>query len=118
MGPAQQRPALAGFRDTVSELTRKGLSLGDVEGAINSQPALTEDQKASLWVFAFALRDRSDRERQVRALSAVVQAALGVESHAGATDHARPREFDSRGFPIPQRSRSFIERVARLLNPE
>jgi hypothetical protein len=34
-----------------------------------------------------------------------------------ARDGARPREFDESGFPIPQRNPSFIERVARLLNP-
>jgi hypothetical protein len=30
---------------------------------------------------------------------------------------ARPREFDARGFPIPQRNPRFLERVSRLLNP-
>jgi hypothetical protein len=34
-----------------------------------------------------------------------------------AADSARPQEFDSNGFPVVQRSRSFLERVARLLNP-
>jgi hypothetical protein len=29
----------------------------------------------------------------------------------------RPREFDESGFPIPQRNPSFVERIARLLNP-
>jgi hypothetical protein len=29
----------------------------------------------------------------------------------------RPREFDESGFPVPQRSPTFVERVARLLNP-
>ena len=28
-----------------------------------------------------------------------------------------PREFDANGFPVPQRNTSFLERVARLLNP-
>ena len=35
----------------------------------------------------------------------------------GAADRARPQEFDTHGFPVVQRSRSFLERVARLLNP-
>jgi hypothetical protein len=35
----------------------------------------------------------------------------------GAGDQARPQEFDTNGFPVVQRSRSFIERIARLLNP-
>ena len=118
MGSTEERPALPGFRDTVNELTRKGLPLGDVEQAINSQAGLTEDQKAALWLFAFSLGDRSEPQRQARELSAVAEAGLGAESPEGATDRARPREFDSRGFPIPQRSRSFIERVARLLNPD
>jgi hypothetical protein len=34
-----------------------------------------------------------------------------------AADRARPQEFDTNGFPIVQRSRSFLDRVARLLNP-
>ena len=34
-----------------------------------------------------------------------------------AADRARPQAFDTNGFPVVQRSRSFVERVARLLNP-
>ncbi len=30
---------------------------------------------------------------------------------------ARPIEFDESGFPLPQRNPSFVQRVARLLNP-
>jgi hypothetical protein len=30
---------------------------------------------------------------------------------------ARPREFDENGFPVPQGAPTFLERVARLLNP-
>jgi hypothetical protein len=36
---------------------------------------------------------------------------------AAAVDHPRPLEFDESGFPIPQRTPSFVARVARLLNP-
>jgi hypothetical protein len=107
MGAAQGRPALAGFRNTVRDLTKQGLPLGDVEDAINAQPALSEDQRAALWLFAFSLRDRSEKQRLARTLLAVAEA-----------DRARPREFDANGFPIPQRNRSFLERVARLLSPE
>ena len=32
---------------------------------------------------------------------------------AGASEGPHPREFDAKGFPIPQRNRSFVERVAR-----
>jgi hypothetical protein len=33
------------------------------------------------------------------------------------SDGPRPREFDSNGFPVPQRNSTFVERVARLLHP-
>jgi hypothetical protein len=31
-------------------------------------------------------------------------------------DGPHPREYDVNGFPLPQRSTSFVERVTRLLN--
>jgi hypothetical protein len=117
MGPAHIRPALAGFRDEVTELTAQGRPLSDVEDAINAQPALTEDQRSALWLFAFSLRDRSDKRRQARAILAAARAAPAA-GNAPAIDRARPREFDAKGFPVPQRNRSFLERVARLLNPQ
>jgi hypothetical protein len=115
MGPAQGRPALAGFRDTVRELTGEGLPLGDVEDAISAQPALTEDQKAALWLFAFSLHDRAERQDDAQAHLAAIEVAAG---HSGMTGHARPREFDANGFPVPQRNRNFLERVTRLRNPQ
>jgi hypothetical protein len=129
MGPSHVHPALAGFQYTVTELTEGGSPLRDVEDAINAQPALTEDQRAALWLFAFSLRDRSEKRRQARdvlAIAVEVPRALRFppnlrEAPSGcvrATDRARPREFDARGFPVPQRNRSFLDRVARLLNPE
>ena len=129
MGPVQVRPALADFRDEVTALTVEGCPLGDVEDAINAQSALTEDQKAALWLFAFSLRDRSEKRRQARVLLAVAVEVTGPERSPArpremlggslrTTDRARPREFDARGFPVPQDNRSFLERVARLLNPE
>jgi hypothetical protein len=119
MRPAHARPTLAGFRDTVMELTEAGLPLGDVQDAIDAQSALTEDQKAALWLFAFSLHDRSEKRRQARALLAVARVGPGGEPRKKRPiDRPRPREFDARGFPVPQRSRSFLDRVARLLNPE
>ena len=129
MGPGHVRPALAGFREQVRALTVEGCPFGEVEDAINAQPALTEDQKAALWLFAFSLRDRSEKRRQARALLAVAVEVSGAErdpswprevrgGNPRSTDRARPREFDARGFPVPQRNRSFLERVARLLNPD
>ena len=118
MHQSHVRP-LAGFRDKVTELTEAGSPLGDVEDAIDAQSALTEDQKAALWLLAFSLRDRSEKRRQARALFAVARAAPGGElGGRRATERPRPREFDARGFPVPQHSRSFLERVARLLHPE
>jgi hypothetical protein len=32
-------------------------------------------------------------------------------------DGPRPQEFDANGFPIPQPNTSFVQRVARLLDP-
>ena len=32
-------------------------------------------------------------------------------------DHPRPLEFDENGFPVAQRTPSFVNRVTRLLNP-
>jgi len=32
-------------------------------------------------------------------------------------DRARPLEFDKNGFPVAQRTPSFVTRVARLLSP-
>jgi hypothetical protein len=29
----------------------------------------------------------------------------------------RPQEFDTNGFPVPQPNTSFVQRVARLLDP-
>lgn len=128
MGPGRAHPALAGFREQVTELTVEGRPFGVVEDAINEQPALTDDQKAALWVFAFSLRDRSEKRRQARALLAIAVEVTGAEADPSrrmaalggkrSTDRARPREFDAKGFPVPQPSRSFLERVARLLNPE
>jgi hypothetical protein len=129
MGPGHVRPALAGFRDEVTALTVEGCPLGDVEDAINAQSALTEDQKAALWLFAFSLRDRSEKRRQAQALLAVAVEVTGAErdlsrprqvrgGNPRSTDRPRPREFDARGFPVAQDNRSFLERVARLLNPE
>jgi hypothetical protein len=90
MGTAHGRPALAGFRDTVRELTAEGLPLGDVEDAINAQPALTADQKSALWLFAFCLCDRSAKQSQARpklpraggpaAQSRVTRAALALRA--------------------------------------
>jgi hypothetical protein len=55
-----------------------------------------------------ALRERAGVERYQ-----LYQRAVRSGTRVG----ARPREFDENGFPVPQRSPNFIERVGRLLNP-
>jgi hypothetical protein len=129
MGPGHLRPALAGFREQVTALTVEGRPFSEVEDAIDTQRALTEDQRAALWLFAFSLRDRSEKRRQARDLLAVAVEVTGAERDPNrpreilggsprSADRPRPREFDARGFPVPQRNPSFLDRVARLLNPD
>jgi hypothetical protein len=63
----QSRPSLASYRDAVAERIRAGQSFGDLEDDIEKLAALTVDQKAALWLFAFALRDSSEQQRGSRA---------------------------------------------------
>jgi hypothetical protein len=63
MSGAPGRPALASYRDAVTELVRAGERFGNVEAAIDEVPDLTLDEKAALWMFAFSLRDWDEQER-------------------------------------------------------
>jgi hypothetical protein len=63
----QLRPALASYRDAVAELVKTGEPFGDVEDAIDEVAALTKDEKAALWLFAFSLRDPSEQQLDARA---------------------------------------------------
>jgi hypothetical protein len=136
------RPALASYQDTVIELMRDGTPFEDVEDAINAHPGMTDEQKSAMWLYAFSLQGKSKQQRDARAHLTAVDAATGdgelVEAareqaraehyeryqwepsgaDAHATGHARPLEFDANGFPVPQHSRTFFERVSRLLNPQ
>ena len=38
-----------------------------------------------------------------------------ISGNGGASNVARPLEFDESGFPVPQAAPSFLKRVARLL---
>ena len=62
------------------------------------------------------------------ALEGVLSELVGAERYgrlqrrarsgrARAPAGAHPLEFDTRGFPLPQRNPGFVERVARLLDP-
>ena len=73
MGGAHTRPALATYRDAVTELVKAGEPFGQVEKAIDEVADLTMDQKAALWLFAFALRDRDEHRREAQAYLAALQ---------------------------------------------
>jgi hypothetical protein len=66
MSGTDSRSALAGYRDTVTELMRAGEPFGEVEDAIDQVADLTEDAKAALWLLAFSLRDPCDQVRGAR----------------------------------------------------
>jgi hypothetical protein len=64
----------------------------------------------------------------IDALEAALSEQVGAERYqrkqrratrrgAEAMDRPRPLEFDRNGFPVAQRTPSFVTRVARLLNP-
>jgi hypothetical protein len=65
--PTRARTALADYRDKVAELIERGEAFGDVEDAIDEVRDLTMDQKAALWLFAFALRDPVEQQLDARA---------------------------------------------------
>jgi hypothetical protein len=67
MGGTQPRPALASYRDAVTELFESGEPFGDIEVAIDEVADLSTDEKAALWLFAFSLRDQSEQRRESRA---------------------------------------------------
>jgi hypothetical protein len=73
MRGTQARPALVGYRDEVTELIGAGQAFGEVEEAIDEVAELTLDEKAALWLFAFSLRDRDERQREARAHLAALQ---------------------------------------------
>ncbi len=58
--------AFAGCLDTVTELIKAGETFGDVERAIDEFAGVTEDEKAALWLLAFARRDLPGHGRDVR----------------------------------------------------
>lgn len=77
MSGTHARPALASYRDDVTELIEAGVPFGDVEDAIDVHARLTEDEKAALWLFAFSLRDQSEQQHDARAHLTALQAAAG-----------------------------------------
>jgi hypothetical protein len=72
MSESYSGPTLAGYREAVTELVEAGEPFGDVEDAIDDVAELTEDAKAALWLLAFSMRDRCERQRAARAQVAPV----------------------------------------------
>jgi hypothetical protein len=72
MGETDTRPALASYRDSVTELMRAGEPFGEVEDAIDRAADLTEDAKAALWLLAFSLREPTEQVRVARAHLAAI----------------------------------------------
>jgi hypothetical protein len=67
MSGTQLRPALANFRDEVTELMKSGERFGDVEDAIDAVADLTRDERAALWLLAFSLRDPAEQQLAAQA---------------------------------------------------
>jgi len=64
---------MASYRDAVTELFEAGEPFSDIEVAIDEVADLSMDEKATLWLFAFSLRDRDEQQRDARAHLAVLQ---------------------------------------------
>lgn len=60
------QPALARYRDRVTDLMQAGEPFGHVEAAIDVAD-LTEDEKAALWLLAFSMRDQRDQRQDAYA---------------------------------------------------
>ncbi len=67
MTGARRDAVLAGHRDAVAVPIGTGEPFGDVEDWIDELAELSADQKAALWLFAFALRDPAPEELHARA---------------------------------------------------
>jgi hypothetical protein len=67
MSETRMRPALASYRDTVTELMQAGQPFGAVEDAIDEIAELPEDAKAALWLLAFSMRGSEEQAHTARA---------------------------------------------------
>jgi len=66
-------PPLTMYRAEVAWLMEQGETFGAVEDGIDRIADLTEDERASLWLFAFSLRDPRDQQRDARGHLAAVE---------------------------------------------
>jgi hypothetical protein len=58
--------SFSSYRDAIAERIKGGEPFGDVEDAIDDAAELSTDQKAALWLFAFALRDPTEQQLDAR----------------------------------------------------
>jgi hypothetical protein len=65
------RLALTGYRDDVTDRMEAGQPFDEVENVIELAD-VTEDQKAALWLLAFAMRDKREQQRDARGYLALV----------------------------------------------
>jgi hypothetical protein len=65
------RPALTMCRDDVIGRMEQGQPFDEVENVIDLAD-VSEDQRAALWLMAFAMRDQRDQQRDARAHLALV----------------------------------------------
>jgi hypothetical protein len=72
MSEIYAEPALAPYRDWVTELMEAGEPFGAVEDAIDWLAGLSEDAKAALWLLAFSMREPGDQVRAARGQLAVL----------------------------------------------
>ena len=73
MSGTQRIPALTMYRAEVSWLMEQGERFGEIEDGIDRIVDLTEDEKATLWLFAFSLRNPGDQQRDARGHLAAVE---------------------------------------------
>jgi hypothetical protein len=71
MSATREKPALAEYRDEVAGRMEQGQPFAQVEDAIDVAE-VSEDQKAALWLWAFAMRDQRDQQRNAGGYLALV----------------------------------------------
>ena len=71
MSATRERLALTGYRDDVTDRMEAGQPFDEVENVIELAD-VTEDQKAALWLLAFAMRDKREQQRDARGYLALV----------------------------------------------
>ena len=67
MGETEPGPALASYRDSVTELIEAGKPFAVVGDPIDDSAGLKDDAKAALWPLACSMGDRVERRHDPRA---------------------------------------------------